>query len=76
MKRDIKPAASPYTDANGATHAVDGVAVTGTNTATMTIHFPGNNQRFDVYGYTWEANVFAGTTTWGGRTFGVAGFRT
>ena len=64
-----------YTDANGATHAVDGVAPTGTNAAAITIHFPGNAQRFELYGFTWEANVFAGTTSWGGRTFGVAGFR-
>lgn len=34
------------------------------------ISFPGNRQRFDAYIFSWDKRKLAGTTLWGGRTFG------
>jgi len=34
------------------------------------INFPGNRQRFDGYIFSWDKSKLAGTTYWGGRTFG------
>jgi len=37
----------------------------------FTIDFPGNPQVFDVYIFSFDKTKLAGTTVWGGRTFGV-----
>lgn len=37
---------------------------------TLEIAFPGNRQRFDAYLFSWDKSRMAGTTVWGGRTFG------
>jgi len=34
------------------------------------IDFPGNRQQFDAYIFSWDKRKLAGTTLWGGRTFG------
>jgi hypothetical protein len=34
------------------------------------INFPGNRQKFDAYIFSWDKRKLAGTTYWGGRTFG------
>jgi len=34
------------------------------------INFPNNTQKFDAYLFSWDKNKMAGTTYWGGRTFG------
>jgi hypothetical protein len=34
------------------------------------VGFPGNNQPFDAYLFSWDKSKMAGTTRWGGRTFG------
>ena len=34
------------------------------------IDFPDNMQKFDAYLFSWDKSEFAGTTYWGGRTFG------
>ncbi len=34
------------------------------------INFPGNNQKFDAYLFSWDKAKIAGTTYWSGRTFG------
>jgi hypothetical protein len=34
------------------------------------INFPGNRQKFDAYLFSWDKQKMAGTTYWGGRTFG------
>ena len=34
------------------------------------INFPGNQQKFDAYIFSWDKRKLAGTTYWGGRTFG------
>ena len=34
------------------------------------INFPGTPQRFDAYIFSWDKLKMAGTTYWGGRTFG------
>jgi hypothetical protein len=36
----------------------------------LDIAFPGNMQRFDAYIMSWDKTRMAGTTVWGGRTFG------
>lgn len=36
----------------------------------LEIAFPGNRQRFDAYLFSWDKSRMAGTTVWGGRTFG------
>lgn len=38
---------------------------------TFHINFPGNNQKFDAYLFSWDKNKMAGITYWGGRTFGL-----
>jgi hypothetical protein len=39
------------------------------------INFPGNTQRFDAYLFSWDKKKVAGTTYWGGRTFGFYAFK-
>lgn len=34
------------------------------------IDFPDNTQKFDTYLFRWDKSKLAGTTCWGGRTFG------
>lgn len=34
--------------------------------------FPGNNQTFDAYLFSWDKRKMAGTTVWNGRTFGFS----
>jgi len=34
------------------------------------LQFPNNKQKFDAYIFSWDKNYIAGTTYWGGRTFG------
>src|SRR6266536_4712721 len=34
------------------------------------LNFPGNRQKFDAYLFSWDNQTIAGTTYWGGRTFG------
>ena len=34
------------------------------------INFPNNRQKFDAYIFSWDKRKLAGTTYWGGRTFG------
>ena len=44
----------------------------------ITINIPftsDNNQRFDLMYHTWEDGVFSGVTYWGGKKFGVQGFK-
>jgi hypothetical protein len=36
------------------------------------INFPGNRQKFDAYIFSWDKRKMAGTTYWGGRTFGFS----
>lgn len=39
------------------------------------INFPGNRQKFDAYIFSGEKRKLAGTTYWGGRTFGFYAVR-
>ena len=34
------------------------------------INFPNNRQKFDAYIFSWDRRKLAGTTYWGGKTFG------
>lgn len=34
------------------------------------VNFPNNTQKFDAYIFSWDKLKLAGTTYWGGRTFG------
>lgn len=36
----------------------------------FTVHFPGNEQRFDAFIFSWDKAKLAGLTYWGGRRFG------
>lgn len=36
------------------------------------LDFPGNRQKFDAYIFSWDKSKLAGTTYWGGRTFGFS----
>lgn len=35
------------------------------------LNFPDNRQKFDAYIFSWDKSKLAGTTYWGGRTFGL-----
>lgn len=61
-----------YADENG-TEYRGSVLVVDENGQHMrfTINFPGNAQIFDVYIFSFDKSKLAGTTLWGGRTFGV-----
>jgi hypothetical protein len=37
---------------------------------TFYLNFPNNKQKFDAYIFSWDKKSIAGTTYWGGRTFG------
>ena len=39
------------------------------------INFPANRQKFDAYIFSWDKGKLAGTTYWGGRTFGFYALR-
>jgi hypothetical protein len=66
-----------YIDQNGVAHAVHGILPDAghPHIASLTIAFGGDPQPFTLHAYTWEASNLAGTTQWGGRTFGVYGHR-
>jgi hypothetical protein len=34
------------------------------------LNFPGNRQKFDAFIFSWDKRKLAGTTYWGGSTFG------
>ena len=40
------------------------------------LNFPGNNQKFDGYIFSWDKSKMAGTTYWHGRTFGLYAVKT
>lgn len=37
---------------------------------TFYLNFPGNTQKFDAFIFSWDKRKLAGTTYWGGSTFG------
>lgn len=52
--------------------------VNTTHNHVMSINIPfsaDNNQAFELHYHTWENRIFSGTTTWGGRKFGVFGVK-
>jgi hypothetical protein len=60
-----------YTDAQG--HTLTGGITTIDQQfqhMVFTINFPNNTQTFDAYLFSWDKTKMAGTTYWGGRTFG------
>ena len=72
------PVIATYTPAGGNALVVINamVWVNAQHHLSMQIAFAANNhQPFDLYHHTWEADVFSGTTQWGGMTFGVRGHR-
>jgi hypothetical protein len=60
-----------YTDSKGVSHkgSIDKIDSKWQH-MTFYIHFPGNKQKFDAYLFSWDKHKMAGTTYWGGRTFG------
>jgi hypothetical protein len=65
-----------YVDEHGAayTGSVDVLDQAGQH-MTFTLEFPGNPQVFNVYIFSFDKTKLAGTTVWGGRTFGVLAAR-
>jgi hypothetical protein len=61
-----------YVDDHGAAYSgtVDVLDENGQHVA-FTVEFPGNPQVFNVYIFSFDKTKLAGTTVWGGRTFGV-----
>jgi len=61
-----------YTAADGTVSGVGGWLDTNNqHHLSLTIAFPGNNQPFELYRFSWETDNAAGTTVWAGTTFGV-----
>ncbi len=60
-----------YVDNKGARHAglIERIDDKGQHMV-FYINFPGNRQKFDAYIFSWDKRRLAGTTYWGGRTFG------
>ena len=60
-----------YRDHQGQTHrvAVEKIDNKGQHMV-FYIYFPQNKQKFDAYLFSWDKSKMAGTTYWGGRTFG------
>ncbi len=60
-----------YTDSQGKTHSgkIDRIDDRLQHMA-FSINFPGNTQKFDARIFSWDKKKLAGTTYWGGRTFG------
>ncbi len=60
-----------YVDNKGVTHR-GAIATIDGNGQHMVfyISFPNNRQKFDAYIFSWDKRKMAGTTYWGGRTFG------
>ncbi|MDQ1706975.1 MAG: hypothetical protein QOJ88_186 [Pyrinomonadaceae bacterium] len=73
-------ATSPWCDMAISYVGADGVRQSGTITSisdrnqhmVFYLNFPGNRQKFDAYIFSWDKNKLAGTTYWGGRTFGFS----
>jgi hypothetical protein len=60
-----------YTDARGTRHRGSIVGLDDRfQHLRFQILFPGNTQPFDAYLFSWDKAKLAGTTRWGGRTFG------
>jgi Papain family cysteine protease len=61
-----------YIAADGTMSAVTGLLdTTNQHHLSLTIAFPGNNQQFEIYLFSWETDNAAGTTVGNGTTFGV-----
>jgi hypothetical protein len=61
-----------YQAADGTVSSVSGTLDTFNELhLSLTIAFPGNNQPFQLYRFSWETDNAAGTTTWSGTTYGV-----
>jgi len=61
-----------YKASDGTVSPVDGfVDAADSQHLSLSISFPGNSQPFQLYKFSWERDNAAGTTEWGGSTFGV-----
>jgi hypothetical protein len=61
-----------YMAADGTVSAVTGLLdASNPGHLSLTVMFPGNNQPFELYLFSWETDNVAGTTVWAGTTFGV-----
>jgi hypothetical protein len=60
-----------YTDSQGTTYSgkIDSIDDRLQHMA-FSINFPRNTQKFDARIFSWDKKKLAGTTYWGGRTFG------
>jgi hypothetical protein len=72
-----QPFAATYTTADGNTLAVSGGPDAGQpHILRLAIPFdPNSPQQFQLFGHTWESDVFSGLTELGGQTYGVQGRR-
>lgn len=60
-----------YVDNKGVSHSGSIEKIDGKGQhMVFSINFPGNRQKFDAYIFSWDKRKMAGTTYWGGRTFG------
>jgi hypothetical protein len=58
--------------ADGTASAVTGLLdASNQHHLSLTVMFPGNNQPFELYLFSWETDNVAGTTVWAGTTLGV-----
>jgi hypothetical protein len=60
-----------YVDDKGVRHAGTIEKIDGSGQhMVFYLNLPGNRQKFDAYIFSWDKEKLAGTTYWGGRTFG------
>jgi hypothetical protein len=75
--RSTQPFAASYTSSDGNVLAVSG-GPDGAQPHILRIGVafdPGSPQQFQLFGHTWENDVFSGVTELGGRAYGVQGHR-
>ena len=62
-----------YVDSNGTAHTGSIQLINEMwQHLVFNINFPGNQQRFEIYLFSWDKLNAAGTTSWNGRIFGVS----
>jgi hypothetical protein len=73
----VQPFAATYTADSNTLNVAGGPDGGQPHILRITVPFDATNpQQFQLFGHTWENNVFSGVTEWDGQAYGVQGHRT